>query len=427
MRELARARRRAGDRARRRIAHVRGDARAAARARAVRVARRRRSRRAGSGWTAPRARGRSRATWRRSSSCTTSAGCSTGPPPTRSSPARNRRRRSRARSRSRSGRALASPRRALGEGAVAIVDRALTLARAGAIELEGGEAGQVAGDAGATLARPRRAGARARRRGRVRRRRFHHRRRRLRRCHVPPRRALARRPVDARRSGRRGDRRQDRDQRGRQERRRGVLAAEGACSAIPRCSRRCRRASGPAAWPRSSRPACSRADGCGSSSRAGSRASASIAARSELVQRCAGVKTLVVAADPEDRGPRAILNLGHTIGHGIESVAGYGGLSHGECVSIGLVAALRLSERARRPRGRHCRARGRAAGAPRAAGACARARLRGGARGHAPRQEAQRRGRTGWCCWRRSGGPSTVSPSTSRCSPTPYARATAAH
>jgi shikimate kinase/3-dehydroquinate synthase len=67
--------------------------------------------------------------------------------------------------------------------------------------------------------------------------------------------------------------------------------------------------------------------------------------RRELVQRCVGVKTLVVAADPEERGPRAILNLGHTIGHGIESVAGYGGLSHGECVSIGLVAALRLSER----------------------------------------------------------------------------------
>ncbi len=69
-----------------------------------------------------------------------------------------------------------------------------------------------------------------------------------------------------------------------------------------------------------------------------------VAGRSELVQRCAGVKTLVVAGDPEDRGRRAILNLGHTIGHGIESVAGYGGLSHGECVAIGLVAALRLSE-----------------------------------------------------------------------------------
>jgi len=69
-----------------------------------------------------------------------------------------------------------------------------------------------------------------------------------------------------------------------------------------------------------------------------------VAARTELVQRCAGFKTLVVEGDPEERGRRAILNLGHTIGHGIESVAGYGGLSHGECVSIGLVAALRLSE-----------------------------------------------------------------------------------
>jgi shikimate kinase/3-dehydroquinate synthase len=70
-----------------------------------------------------------------------------------------------------------------------------------------------------------------------------------------------------------------------------------------------------------------------------------IAARTELVQRCAGVKALVVAADPEERGSRAILNLGHTVGHGIEAVAGYGGLSHGESVSVGLVAALRLSER----------------------------------------------------------------------------------
>ena len=69
-----------------------------------------------------------------------------------------------------------------------------------------------------------------------------------------------------------------------------------------------------------------------------------LAERTELVQRCAGVKALVVAADPEEHGRRAILNLGHTIGHGIEAVAGYGGLSHGECVAIGLVAALRLSE-----------------------------------------------------------------------------------
>jgi shikimate kinase/3-dehydroquinate synthase len=69
-----------------------------------------------------------------------------------------------------------------------------------------------------------------------------------------------------------------------------------------------------------------------------------LAARTELVQRCAGFKTLVVASDLDERGRRAILNLGHTIGHGIEAVAGYGGLTHGECVSAGLVAALRLSE-----------------------------------------------------------------------------------
>ena len=115
------------------------------------------------------------------------------------------------------------------------------------------------------------------------------------------------------------------------------------------------------------------------------------AARTELVQRCAGVKTLVVAADPEERGRRAILNLGHTIGHGIEAVAGYGGLSHGECVSIGLVAALRLSEQLRRPRGGHGRAHRAAARAPRPARARARARPRGRARGHAPRQEAHGR------------------------------------
>ena len=65
----------------------------------------------------------------------------------------------------------------------------------------------------------------------------------------------------------------------------------------------------------------------------------------EIVQRCAGVKALVVAQDPRERGRRAILNLGHTIGHGIEAAAGYGGLSHGRAVAVGLVAALRLSER----------------------------------------------------------------------------------
>jgi len=65
----------------------------------------------------------------------------------------------------------------------------------------------------------------------------------------------------------------------------------------------------------------------------------------ELVGRCAGVKALVVSGDPTERGSRAILNLGHTIGHGIEAAAGYGELSHGRAVAVGLVAALRLSQR----------------------------------------------------------------------------------
>jgi shikimate kinase/3-dehydroquinate synthase len=65
----------------------------------------------------------------------------------------------------------------------------------------------------------------------------------------------------------------------------------------------------------------------------------------ELVQRCAGFKTLVVAEDPRESGLRAILNLGHTVGHGVEAAAGYGNLRHGEAVAIGLVAALHLSTR----------------------------------------------------------------------------------
>jgi 3-dehydroquinate synthetase len=54
-----------------------------------------------------------------------------------------------------------------------------------------------------------------------------------------------------------------------------------------------------------------------------------------------------VAADPTERGVRAVLNLGHTIGHGVEAAAGYGGLGHGQAVAVGLSAALWLSARLR--------------------------------------------------------------------------------
>ncbi|MDQ2910971.1 MAG: 3-dehydroquinate synthase, partial [Actinomycetota bacterium] len=63
----------------------------------------------------------------------------------------------------------------------------------------------------------------------------------------------------------------------------------------------------------------------------------------ELVRRCAAYKVAVCLRDPYERGERAILNLGHTFAHALESAAGYERLSHGEAVALGLLAALRLS------------------------------------------------------------------------------------
>ncbi|MFM8231456.1 MAG: 3-dehydroquinate synthase, partial [Chthoniobacterales bacterium] len=51
------------------------------------------------------------------------------------------------------------------------------------------------------------------------------------------------------------------------------------------------------------------------------------------------------ADEKEEFGTRALLNFGHTIGHAIENVAGYGELLHGEAVSIGLAAALFISQK----------------------------------------------------------------------------------
>jgi 3-dehydroquinate synthetase len=62
----------------------------------------------------------------------------------------------------------------------------------------------------------------------------------------------------------------------------------------------------------------------------------------ELVRRCAAYKTAVCLRDPRERGPRAVLNLGHTFAHALEAGAGYG-VSHGAAVALGLLAALRLS------------------------------------------------------------------------------------
>jgi len=54
------------------------------------------------------------------------------------------------------------------------------------------------------------------------------------------------------------------------------------------------------------------------------------------------VKAAIVERDPLERGERALLNLGHTLGHAVESVLGYGAVRHGEAVAIGIVAVARL-------------------------------------------------------------------------------------
>ncbi len=66
-----------------------------------------------------------------------------------------------------------------------------------------------------------------------------------------------------------------------------------------------------------------------------------------IVARCCAIKARVVEADEREtaaEGGRALLNLGHTFGHAIEQVTGYGAYLHGEAVAVGLVAAVRLSQ-----------------------------------------------------------------------------------
>jgi len=63
-----------------------------------------------------------------------------------------------------------------------------------------------------------------------------------------------------------------------------------------------------------------------------------------LVARNVAIKAAIVVEDEfETLGVRALLNFGHTIGHGIENAAGYGRFLHGEAIALGLVAACRLS------------------------------------------------------------------------------------
>lgn len=62
----------------------------------------------------------------------------------------------------------------------------------------------------------------------------------------------------------------------------------------------------------------------------------------KMIRRCCEIKAGVVERDPKEQGERALLNLGHTIGHAVEKLMDFK-LLHGQCVAIGLIAAAKIS------------------------------------------------------------------------------------
>jgi len=64
----------------------------------------------------------------------------------------------------------------------------------------------------------------------------------------------------------------------------------------------------------------------------------------DLVYRSCKDKSIIVSQDEFERGKRALLNFGHTFGHGIENTFGYGIYLHGEAISIGMYMASMLSQ-----------------------------------------------------------------------------------
>lgn len=61
-----------------------------------------------------------------------------------------------------------------------------------------------------------------------------------------------------------------------------------------------------------------------------------------VIHRCCGLKAQVVEIDEKESGLRAVLNYGHTLGHALETLAGYRELVHGEAVAIGMALAVRI-------------------------------------------------------------------------------------
>jgi len=69
------------------------------------------------------------------------------------------------------------------------------------------------------------------------------------------------------------------------------------------------------------------------------------AAVAHVIQRSCAIKAEIVAQDEKEQSVRALLNFGHTFGHAIEKLTGYGNWTHGDAVAVGMVLAARLSEK----------------------------------------------------------------------------------
>lgn len=70
------------------------------------------------------------------------------------------------------------------------------------------------------------------------------------------------------------------------------------------------------------------------------------AVMTKTIRRCCEIKASIVAEDEREHGRRALLNLGHTFGHGLEAIGAYGRWLHGEAVAIGTSMAARVSQHA---------------------------------------------------------------------------------
>lgn len=69
------------------------------------------------------------------------------------------------------------------------------------------------------------------------------------------------------------------------------------------------------------------------------------AALKYVIETSCRIKALVVEADETEQGVRAILNYGHTVGHALETLAGYGAYRHGEAVAVGMAVEANISQK----------------------------------------------------------------------------------